>query len=379
MSKYISYERLTSYRQALHQIPELGFEEVKTQAYLLEVIKKQQSDFLTYTTWKTGILVRIEGYDPVKTVGYRADIDGLPMNEDTGLSFSSTHQGAMHACGHDLHMTIALGLIEHFSRNRPKDTLVFIFQPAEEGPGGAKPMLEAAEFKAVKPDEIYALHIAPELPVGTISTKPGILFANTSELFIDLHGKGGHAAFPHTAEDMVLAASHFVTQLQSIVARNVSPLDSGVVTIGKMEAGTKQNIIAEHARIEGTIRTLSLTSMQEIKGRIEGLLRGVEEGFRCQASIDYGSNYCQVYNDPVLTESFMEYARGSESVTFVEADKAMTGEDFGYFLEEIPGLMFWLGVDSEYGLHHNKLNPKEGALSTAVDFMIEYLSERVGS
>ncbi|MGJ9383910.1 N-acetyldiaminopimelate deacetylase [Salipaludibacillus sp. CF4.18] len=372
-------ERLVARRRALHQIPELGFQEFKTQQFILQVLEKCPQKFLHTQTWETGVLVKIDGIDPSKTIGYRTDIDGLPIIEETSSTFSSQHEGRMHACGHDLHMTIALALVEHFSRNQPAQNLVFIFQPAEEGPGGAKPILASEQFRIWKPDEIYALHIAPELPVGTIATKPGILFANTSELFIDFKGKGGHAAYPHKTEDMVVAASHFVTQLQSIVARNISPLDSAVVTIGKVEAGTKQNIIAENARIEGTIRTLSLESMKDIKARIEGLAKGLEVAFRCKTTIDYGSNYCQVYNDHTLTDSFISFAENYSPITFKRCDKAMTGEDFGYFLEEIPGLMFWLGVNSEHGLHSSKLNADEASLSIAVNYMVDFLESRTSN
>jgi len=369
-------ERLAERRRALHQIPEPGFKEVKTQQFILAVIKNCADDFLEFTTWETGVLVKVSGSNPSKTIGYRADMDGLPVEEATSLPFSSTHEGMMHACGHDFHMTIGLALVEYFSTNRPKDNVVFVFQPAEEGPGGAEPLLASGEFQSWKPDEMYALHIAPEHPVGTIATKPGILFANTSELFIDFLGKGGHAAYPHMTEDMVVAASHYVTQLQSIVARNVSPLDSAVVTIGKIEAGTKQNIIAEKARIEGTIRTLSIESMNQIKTRIEGMVRGIEESFQCECQIDYGANYCQVYNNEELTDSFIQFAESSPHVDFKSCDKAMTGEDFGYFLEEIPGVMFWLGVDSEHGLHSNKLNADEKALSVAVNYLTDFIESR---
>ncbi len=166
----------------------------------------------------------------------------------------------MHACGHDFHMSIALGVLTHFVHHSIKDDLLFIFQPAEEGPGGAEPMLKSDIMKEWKPDMILALHIAPEYPVGTIAIREGLLFANTSELFIDLKGKGGHAAYPHQTNDMIIAACSLVTQLQTIISRNVDPLDSAVITIGKITSGTVQNIIAEKARLDGTIRALSAES-----------------------------------------------------------------------------------------------------------------------
>jgi N-acetyldiaminopimelate deacetylase len=368
------YQPYIALRRELHQIPEPGFKEFKTQKRILDYLATLSQDRFETKTWKTGILVKVKGKNPTKRIGYRTDMDGLPIEEDTSYPFRSTHPGLMHACGHDLHMAIAVGVLTHFVENPIDDDLVFIFQPAEEGPGGAKPMLESQEFQGWRPDLIFALHIAPEYPVGTIATRTGILFANTSELFIDFIGRGGHAAFPHTANDMVVAAAHLATQLQTIVSRNINPLDSAVVTIGKIEAGTKQNIIAERARLEGTIRTLSMDSMHRIKSRIESLVKGIEVGFGCSAEIDYGANYCQVYNDPDVTKRFMNWVRQSGKATLVECNEAMTGEDFGYFLAEIPGCMFWLGVDTPYGLHHAKIEPSEQAIGVAIDLLTNYLA-----
>ncbi|MEW9669318.1 N-acetyldiaminopimelate deacetylase [Ammoniphilus sp. 3BR4] len=371
----MSLTRYRDIRRSLHQIPEKGFEEFKTQQFLLDYIQQLPQDRLELETWRTGILVKVKGTQPTRIIGYRADMDGLPIEEETSYEFRSTHPGYMHACGHDFHMSIALGVLTHVVNHPVADDVLFIFQPAEEGPGGAKPMLEESEALARwMPDLIIALHIAPEYPVGTVATREGILFANTSELFIDLKGKGGHAAFPHTANDMVVAASHLVTQFQSIVSRNIDPLDSGVVTIGKIEGGTKQNIIAEKARLEGTIRTLSLESMHKIKSRIEALVKGIEAGFDCQAEIDYGSNYCQVYNNPSLVREFMNWVDASENVQLIECKEAMTGEDFGYFLEKIPGFMFWLGVDTPFGLHHARIEPNEEAIDVAINLLTQYIA-----
>jgi len=225
-------------RRDLHQIPELGFKEFKTQAYLLAYLEALPQHRLSIKTWKTGIFVKVHGINPRKTIGYRADIDGLPILEETGFEFSSQHREQMHACGHDFHMSISLGVLTHFVEHPVLDDLLFIFQPAEEGPGGAEPMLASDIMRQWYPDEIYALHIAPEYPVGSIALKEGLLFANTSELFIDLKGKGGHAAYPHQTNDMVIAACSLVNQLQTVISRNIDPLDSAVITIGKITGGT---------------------------------------------------------------------------------------------------------------------------------------------
>ncbi|WP_273131033.1 N-acetyldiaminopimelate deacetylase [Bacillus weihaiensis] len=370
----MSKEKYIQIRRDLHKIPEIGFKEVKTQAYLVNYLQTLPSERIELKIWETGIFVLVKGTKPERIIGYRADMDGLPITEETNYEFKSEHEGYMHACGHDFHMTIALGILTHFVENPVRDSLLFLFQPAEEGPGGAEPMLNSKVAKEWKPDMITALHISPELPVGTIATKPGLLFANTSELFIDLKGKGGHAAYPHMTNDMVVAACSLVTQLQSVVSRNVDPLDSAVITIGKITGGTVQNIIAENARLEGTIRTLSVKSMEKVKERIEALVNGVEVGYNCKATIDYGAMYHQVYNQEHLTTEFMEYVNEYTSFTANKCTEAMTGEDFGYMVEQIPGFMFWLGVNSDYGLHHAKLQPDESAINVAIQLMTSYLS-----
>lgn len=365
---------LIKIRRDLHQIPEIGFQEFKTQAYLLSYLESLPQERVTIKKWQTGLLVKVHGLNPRKTIGYRTDIDGLPINEQTGLPFSSVHESRMHACGHDFHMSIALGVLTFFVENPIQDDVVFVFQPAEEGPGGAEAMLKSAEMQEWMPDMIFALHIAPEYPVGTIAVKEGLLFANTSELFIDLKGKGGHAAYPHQTNDMVIAACSLVNQLQTVISRNVDPLDSAVITIGKITGGTVQNIIAEKARLEGTIRTLSPESMGKVKHRIEALVKGIETGYECEAFIDYGSMYHQVYNTESITKDFINYMQQGTDVKVIECREAMTGEDFGYMLKEIPGLMFWLGVESPFGLHHAKLTPNEAAIDVAVKVMTSYIS-----
>ncbi|GEN57519.1 N-acetyldiaminopimelate deacetylase [Halolactibacillus alkaliphilus] len=361
---------LVKIRRALHKIPERGFQEFKTQQYLLDQIESVRNERMIITKWRTGLLVKVLGTNKTKTIAYRADIDGLPITEQTGLDFKSMDESMMHACGHDFHMTIALGALNKLIKHPIKNDVVFIFQPAEEGPGGAKPLLASAELKALEVDEVFSLHVAPELPVGTVSTKPGLLFANTSELFIDFKGKGGHAAYPHLTHDMAVAASTFLVSIQQIVSRRTNPIEGAVLTIGKMTAGTVQNIIAETARLEGTIRTTEPTTIETIKSEIEIFSRGFELSHHCKISIDYGSNYYGVYNDARYVQLFKDTVKSTNN-RFIEAKEAMTGEDFGYFLKDIPGFMFWLGVNSDYGLHHAKLNPDESALQVGADLVYQ--------
>ena len=368
-------KNLIEVRRDLHKIPEIGFEEVKTQCYLLTYLTQLPQAYLQVVTWKTGIVVKIQGSNPTKCIGWRTDIDALPVFEETALDFRSEHEGFMHACGHDCHMAIALGLVTAFAKSRPVQDVVVYFQPAEEGPGGAEPMLEwlRSEQPQLVADEIYALHIAPEYPVGTVATKPGLLFANTSELFIDLKGVGGHAAFPHKTRDMTVAAANLIVQLQTIISRNVNPMDSAVITIGKMTSGTVQNVIAENARLEGTIRTLSAEAMTEVKRRIEAICAGIEAAFQCSVSIDYGSMYYEVNNDERCANALLEFAREFDGAVSYECPAAMTGEDFGYFIKEIPGAMFWAGANCEYGLHQAKLAPDEALIPFNQQFVEQFI------
>ncbi|WP_028982917.1 N-acetyldiaminopimelate deacetylase [Sporolactobacillus terrae] len=361
-------------RRALHQIPELGFEEVETQAFLLDQIKQLPQGRIQIKKWKTGLLVRVAGTHPTKVIGFRTDIDALPIKENTGYSFQSKNVGNMHACGHDFHMTIALGALEDVVLHPVKEDVLFIFQPAEEGPGGALPIMSSSEFQNWKPDSIFALHVSPEFPAGTVATREGILFANTSELFIDFFGKGGHAASPHLTHDTIVAASHFVMGLQTIVARRVNPLHSAVLTIGKISGGTKQNIIAEHARVEGTIRTLDQETMKAIKADIERHVQAVETAYQCKGEIDYGANYYQVFNRKEYVDPFIQFCRQNKYPLEL-CDEGMAGEDFGYFLRDFPGFMFWLGVGKTANLHSADFKPDEAALAQGVKVVSTYIRE----
>ncbi|RNB80533.1 amidohydrolase [Brevibacillus nitrificans] len=367
-------------RQRLHRIPEPGFQEWKTQALILDYLQTLSASGgrVEVQTWRTGVLVKVKGTNPAKVIGYRADIDGLPIEEETGLSYRSTHPGFMHACGHDMHTAIALGILTHFVKHPMADDLLVIFQPAEEGPGGAKPMLASEEFAKWRPDLIFALHIAPEYPVGTIAVRPGAMFAQSSVLRIELQGLGGHGAMPHQANDMIMASAHLIMQLHSVVARNVDPQDAAVISIGKLESGVRSNIIADKASLTGTIRTFSDATMEKVTGRIRSIVQGVETSFDCQAQLELRPGYCSVHNDEALTEEFMEWVKSEGLASVSESGRTMGGEDFGFFLREIPGFLFWLGVDTPYGLHHAKLNPNESAIEHAITVMTKYIEWKSG-
>lgn len=366
-------------RRDLHQIPEIGLEEFETQAYLLDVIKKliAGKDFVELRTWRTGILVYLHGSQPTKTIGWRTDIDGLPVNEQTGLPFASKHQGRMHACGHDFHMTIALGSLERALEKQPKNNLLFLFQPAEENEAGGMLMYKDQAFGDWLPDQFYGLHVRPDLKVGQIATNTHTLFAGTCEIKINFKGKGGHAAFPHEAKDAVVAASYFITQVQSVVSRSVNPIEGAVVTFGVLQAGTTNNVIAETAFLHGTIRSLTQEMRLLVQKRVTTIAEAVAAAFDMDVEIELKQGgYLPVENNPKLARELMDFFQEKEGVELIDIEPAMTGEDFGYLLSKVDGVMFWLGIDSPYALHHPQMSPKEEALAIGVEAVSSFLAKK---
>lgn len=373
---------LITIRRHLHQIPEVALEEVETHAFLMQVIGMMDQKFLKILEPKelpTAILVRVQGSDPSRTIGYRTDIDGLPVDEKTGLPYASQHPGKMHACGHDMHMTVALGVLDYFASHQPKDNLVFFFQPAEESEAGGKRAYELGLFEGEwRPDEFYGLHVNPKMQTGVIGCRMGTLFAGTTEVNIDVIGKGGHAAFPQDAKDAVVAASALVMQVQTIISRSINPIESGVITLGKFEAGTIRNVIADHARLEGTIRGQTQVMIEKIKERVQEICEGIERSFEVEVRLGLNQGgYFPVENDPVLTKRFIRFMQENPDVVYEEVPPAMTGEDFGYLLHQFPGTMFWLGVDGGAQLHESSMSPKEGAIQKGITAITEFLEYRM--
>ena len=373
---------LITIRRHLHQIPEVALEEVETHAFLMQVIGMMDQKFLKILEPKelpTAILVRVQGSDPSRTIGYRTDIDGLPVDEKTGLPYASQHPGKMHACGHDMHMTVALGVLDYFASHQPKDNLVFFFQPAEESEAGGKRAYELGLFEGEwRPDEFYGLHVNPKMQTGVIGCRMGTLFAGTTEVNIDVIGKGGHAAFPQDAKDAVVAASALVMQVQTIISRSINPIESGVITLGKFEAGTIRNVIADHARLEGTIRGLTQVMIEKIKERVQEICEGIERSFEVEVRLGLNQGgYFPVENDPVLTKRFIRFMQENPDVVYEEVPPAMTGDDFGYLLHQFPGTMFWLGVDGGAQLHESSMSPKEGAIQKGITAITEFLEYRM--
>ena len=344
----LTEEQLIQVRRHLHEIPELALHETQTHDYLLKVIKEFNQDNLEIRVPEelpTAILVLVHGSAPQRTISYRTDIDALPVTEQTGLPYASHHPGVMHACGHDIHMTVALGVLSYFSDHQPKDNLLFFFQPAEESDYGGKRAYEAGVFAGKwRPDEFYGLHDNPDLPAGAIGCRMGTLFAGTTEVNVDINGKGGHAAYPQDANDTVVAAASLIMQVQTIISRNIDPIASGVITLGKVRGGTIRNVIAGHTRIEGTIRGLTQKMIEHIDHRLQAVCDGVAASFGLEVKLGLNQGgYWPVENNPELTRRFIDYMQQAPDVNFIETAPAMTGEDFGYLLPSSPGRCSGLG------------------------------------
>ncbi|WP_429971668.1 N-acetyldiaminopimelate deacetylase [Fructilactobacillus sp. Tb1] len=371
--------------QDLHQIPELALHEFETHDYLMKQIHQftDQTDFTEIKVpdkLPTAILVLLHGSNPKRTIGYRTDIDALPTNEETGLEFASKHPGKMHACGHDIHMTVALGTLRYFAEHQPVDNLLFFFQPAEESENGGKLAYEDGVFAGQwRPDEFYGLHDNPQLAAGTIGCRMGTLFAGTTEVDVDFTGVQGHAAYPQFANDMIVAASQFINQVQTIVSRSVDPIEGGVITFGQFNAGTIRNVISGSAHLKGTIRGLTQTMIEHIDDRLQAVTDGIATSYGCQVDLKLNQGgYLPVENNPKLTADFINYMEENKQVTFQETEPAMTGEDFGYLLSKIPGTMFWLGIgDADHQLHSSQLVPDTNAIQPGIDTITGFITHRM--
>lgn len=380
----INFETLQTFRRELHQIPETALEEFKTHDYLLTKLKSWQQDYMTIKTVEalpTAILVYFQGTNPVRTIGYRTDIDALPIQEATGLDFASQHPGKMHACGHDVHMTMALGLAQYFSQHQPKDNLIIFFQPAEEAESGGKVAYDMGLFEGKwRPDEFYGIHDQPNLPAGTLSTLAGTLFAGTAELKVDVIGTGGHAAYPHLAKDPIVIAAELIIQLQTVVSRSVNPIAGGVVSVGVINGGFANNVIPDQVHFEGTVRSMTRTGLETMLTRIRKIAEGlaIANEVTINVSLESGS-YLPVENDPILATQVLNFMQKQSDINFELAQPAMTGEDFGYLLQHIPGVMLWLGVNDSHPLHSAQLTIDESALLPGYNALKSFLLWRMAT
>jgi hippurate hydrolase len=346
-------EKIVALRRDIHREPELGFDTEKTAEKVLAALGSLPLDIETGVA-KNGIVATLEGKGDGLTVALRADMDALPILEDTGLPFASETEGKMHACGHDGHTSMLVGAAHVLSgmRDRFDGTVKFVFQPAEEGGGGGKVMVDEGVADGVS--SIFALHLWPGLPFGKVATKAGPIMAAADAFEMEIKASGGHGAMPHLACDAIAIAAQVVTALQTIVSREVDPVEPAVLTVGEIGAGTAFNIIPDKARIGGTVRTLNADLRKKMPARMEELARGVAQGMRGDVDLDYTFSYPVTVNDEAAADLALGVAEdlfGGESVLEL-ANPSMGGEDFAYFLQRVPGAFIWLGIGEDApGLH----------------------------
>ena len=355
-------------RRTLHQIPETALEEFKTKEYLknyLISIGLEPQEIV-----ETGLFVYIEGKDKENCIAFRSDIDALNIKEETGAEFESKHIGKMHACGHDGHMTTLLAFAKYLTTIQPLEkSVLLIFQPAEESPGRAKDIVETGLLKKYNVKAIYGMHLFPELPEGTVASKEGPFFAQAALMTTTITGKSGHGAMPHKTIDPLMAFTKVVDGYQTIVSRNLSPFDPGVVTIGKFCGGSAQNIIADTVNFWGTIRTFKEENTEFIIERIKEIHRGVELSYRVKIDEKIDIVYPPVINDKELYKKFVDTMK---DMNYVEHEALTISEDFAYYQKEVPGVFMLLGTRSEekgfvHPLHSCHFNFDEKVLLKGVE------------
>jgi amidohydrolase len=332
------------WRREIHRHPELGFEEERTGELVASQLRKAGVE--TTRVAKTGVLGIVRGAQPGKTIALRADMDALPIVESSDEPFSSEIHGKMHACGHDAHTAMLLGAAVSIARERERlaGTIKFFFQPAEEGPGGAKPMIDAGVMDGV--DAVAMIHVWPTLRAGTIGIRRGPTTASCDDFDIEIRGRGGHGGYPHLSVDTIPIAAEVVGALQRIPSREVDPLDSVVVTVGQIQGGYRRNVIADVTKIFGTVRCLNESVRATIPERIERVVRGICDAHRATYVLKFDLGYPSVHNDVALADRIADIARSTDGIpAVVTLDRPTMGaEDFSYFAQLAPGCMIRLGV-----------------------------------
>lgn len=370
--------QIVEWRRHLHQRPELGFREHLTAEFVASKLREWGIEHQTAIA-QTGIVAIIEGKQPGPVLAIRADMDALPIQEENDVPYRSQHDGRMHACGHDGHTAIALGTARYLSQHRDAfaGTVKMIFQPAEEGPGGAKPMIEAGVLKNPDADAIIGLHLWNFLPLGTVGVRSGPLMAAVELFNCTISGKGGHGAIPQHSIDSIVVGSQIVNALQTIVARNVDPIESAVVTVGKFHAGTAHNVIAATAELSGTVRYFNPQFDGFFAKRMEQIIQGICQAHGASYELQYYSLYPPVINDTRIAELIRSVAENvvETPAGIVPQCQTMGGEDMSFFLQEVPGCYFFLGsANLSRGLafphHHPRFDFDETALGMGVEIFV---------
>ncbi len=370
------YDEIVSIRRHIHKHPELSFQEFETSKFIQEKLDEYGIPYKSGYV-KTGIVARIDGEKPGKTVALRADMDALPIQEQSSARYCSLNKGVMHACGHDVHIACLLGTAKLLRslQDQFEGTVLLLFQPAEEKtPGGAKLMLEEGIFEGQQPDAMVALHVFPDEPAGKTGFRPGIYMASGDEIYFTVKGRGGHAALRHKIIDTVLTAARIITSLQGVITRNTPPNIPTVLSFGKVEANGSTNIIPDEVNVAGTFRTIDEGWRSEAKKLIRKTACSVAEemGAQCEINIEHG--YPMLYNDEQVTATARQAASeilGEQNI--FELDIRMTCEDFAYYAQHYPATFFRLGVKpagkEPLALHTPYFDIDEAALKTGTQTM----------
>lgn len=374
------WEKVKEHRYWLHQHPEPSGQEKETSAYVAQVLRDMGLE-PTEHVGGYGVTALIQGKGPGKCVGLRADMDALPLTESTGLACSSLNPGMAHSCGHDAHTAMLLGAA--YVLNELKDTfngtVKLIFQPSEENAAdsGAKKMIADGVLQNPTVDAVFGQHVWPTFPVGKIGVRSGPMMAASDRFFITVKGKSSHGgSSPEEGIDAIMIASYVVAALQSIVARNVSPLKSTVISIGTIRGGTRYNVVADEVVLEGTCRNLDLNVRDTMPGRIENIIKGVTEGMGGSYEFRYVPGYSPTVNDPemyeIVRDSIVDIL--GEDGLIIPEYSSLGGEDFSFYSKEVPCAFFWLGCHDEskplYPIHHGSFAPAEEALPVGMEVMV---------
>ena len=373
------HAELTAIRRDIHANPEYGFQEHRTAALVAERLKAYGVDEIHTGIGRTGVVGVIRGKktDSGRGIGLRADMDCLKMTEENGFGHISKNIGYMHACGHDGHTTMLLGAAKYLAQTRNFNGTVYcIFQPAEEGHAGGDAMVKDGLFTRWHMDEIYALHNFPDIEAGKIGMRPGPIMASSDELYIEIEGRGGHGALPHNAIDPVLVAGHIITAIQSIVSRNVKPVDTAVISLCAMQAGVMQttNVIPRTASLSGTVRAFSGKVQDQVEARLKAMIPALAESFGAKATVRYVRNYPPTVNTAKEAAFAAEVARevfGADNVDS-NTEPTMGAEDFSFMLQQKPGCYMFIGNGgSECGafLHNTKYDFNDNIIPNGAGFL----------
>ena len=369
---------MAKWRRHLHQNPELGRDCYKTAEYIQERLKEFGITEIHTGYASTGIVAIIEGQASGRTIGLRADMDALPITENTGMPYSSQNEGVMHACGHDGHTTMLLGAARYLSETRNfSGRVALIFQPDEEATGGAEVMVEEGILEQFKIEEVYALHNIPGHDVGVMYTRPGPIMAGADSFNVEIRGKGGHAAYPHEVKDPIVAALSIAQAFQTIVSRNNIPSDDLVISITQVHSGTTDNVIPETAFLNGTVRTFDLSVQEMVINRMEKIISGFSISFEVDAKFNYEKGYPPTINHEEKTNFAIEVAKevcGSDKV-LTSVGKEMGAEDFSYMLQKRPGAYLFMGIGEGAGLHNPNYDFNDAAAPVGASFFARLIEK----